>query len=153
MHGSQDRGSKDWKSKKESKLFLSSDCLVVAPASDRSTFWFDRMLRKVGNKERYFAADHEQTINNLRRTRFFPQPTTFNQGTHFIGLRWPPQLRLNFCTQPTSRSTKPSRLQTPIIPNILGIRRCPVPLAVVSGGGRQMYLFSHPLCGSDLQTK
>ena len=80
---------------------------------------------KLGTKRRYFAADHEQTINNLRRTRFFPQPTTFNQGTHFIGLRWPPQLRLNFCTQPTSRSTKPAGLQTPVFPNILRIRRGP----------------------------
>ena len=37
-------------------------------------------------------ADHERTINNLRRTRFFPPTTTFNQGAHFIGLRWPPRL-------------------------------------------------------------
>ena len=68
-------------------------------------------------------ADHEGTINNLRRTRFFCCPTTFNQGTHFIGYTAPQLNNLqlnrapNFALYPVEKPTDHHIYQTRQISN------------------------------------
>ena len=85
---------KTWKVRKESDHTVRSktraknktSCVIMA--LDHFFIWFIwQNLRKRENKRRrYFAADHEQTINNLPRRAFFARPTTFNQGANFTGL-------------------------------------------------------------------